>query len=118
MGCGRPWATDCHDVFAGSPCCAALRVFCRVSSQQPACVLPPLCIYHSHSRSPCCLPADLCPPACLFTLPLPQATPEDRQRLLSFVVCGGGPTGVEVAAELHDMIYEDLKVRVCVWLKE
>jgi NADH dehydrogenase FAD-containing subunit len=25
------------------------------------------------------------------------------------VVVGGGPTGVEVAAELHDMIYEDLK---------
>jgi hypothetical protein len=25
------------------------------------------------------------------------------------VVVGGGPTGVEVAAELHDMIYDDLK---------
>jgi NADH:ubiquinone reductase (non-electrogenic) len=31
-----------------------------------------------------------------------------RKQLLSFVVCGGGPTGVEVAAELHDMIQEDL----------
>ena len=34
--------------------------------------------------------------------------PEERKRLLSFVVCGGGPTGVEVAAELHDMINDDL----------
>lgn len=33
---------------------------------------------------------------------------QDRQRLLSFVVVGGGPTGVEVAAELHDMIRDDL----------
>lgn len=40
-----------------------------------------------------------------------QASPEERSRLLSFVVCGGGPTGVEVAAELHDMVFHDLKVR-------
>lgn len=37
-----------------------------------------------------------------------QATDADRARLLSFVVCGGGPTGVEVAAELHDMVHADL----------
>ena len=42
---------------------------------------------------------------------LPLQTPEEeRKRLLSFVVCGGGPTGVEVAAEMHDMIFDDLKV--------
>jgi len=29
---------------------------------------------------------------------LPTTTPEERQRLLSFVVCGGGPTGIETAA--------------------
>ena len=29
---------------------------------------------------------------------------QERQKLLSFVIVGGGPTGVEVAAELHDMI--------------
>ena len=29
---------------------------------------------------------------------LPTTTPEERKRLLSFVVCGGGPTGVETAA--------------------
>lgn len=27
---------------------------------------------------------------------------------LHFVIVGGGPTGVEFAAELHDFIYEDL----------
>lgn len=33
---------------------------------------------------------------------------QERKQLLSFVICGGGPTGVEVAAELHDLIKEDL----------
>ena len=32
------------------------------------------------------------------TASLPTTSPEDRKRLLSFVVCGGGPTGVETAA--------------------
>ncbi|KAK4686435.1 NADH:quinone reductase (non-electrogenic), partial [Tremellales sp. Uapishka_1] len=39
---------------------------------------------------------------------LPTTTPEDRKRLLSFVICGGGPTGVEFAAELSDMMAEDV----------
>ncbi|SNX85333.1 probable NADH dehydrogenase (ubiquinone), 64 kD subunit, mitochondrial [Melanopsichium pennsylvanicum] len=39
---------------------------------------------------------------------LPTTTAEERKRLLSFVVCGGGPTGVEVAAEISDMINEDV----------
>ena len=39
---------------------------------------------------------------------LPTTSDEERKRLLSFVVCGGGPTGVEFAAELHDMLNEDL----------
>lgn len=30
---------------------------------------------------------------------LPTTSPEERERLLSMVVCGGGPTGVETAAE-------------------
>ena len=33
---------------------------------------------------------------------------QDRRQLLSFVVVGGGPTGVEVAAELQDMVESDL----------
>lgn len=39
---------------------------------------------------------------------LPKGDAE-RKRLLSVVVCGGGPTGVEVAGELQDYIDQDLK---------
>lgn len=39
---------------------------------------------------------------------LPTTTDEERKKLLSFVVCGGGPTGVEFAAELYDLLNEDL----------
>ncbi|KAF7717725.1 NADH-ubiquinone oxidoreductase, mitochondrial [Penicillium ucsense] len=39
---------------------------------------------------------------------LPTTSDEERKRLLSFVVCGGGPTGVEFAAELFDLLNEDL----------
>ncbi|SCV67352.1 BQ2448_5998 [Microbotryum intermedium] len=39
---------------------------------------------------------------------LPETEQEERARLLSFVVCGGGPTGVEFASELFDMINEDV----------
>ncbi|QSS58728.1 mitochondrial NADH dehydrogenase, partial [Histoplasma capsulatum] len=39
---------------------------------------------------------------------LPSTSDEERRRLLSFVVCGGGPTGVEFAAEIFDMLNEDL----------
>lgn len=38
---------------------------------------------------------------------LPKDDPE-RRRLLNIVVCGGGPTGVEVAGELQDYIDQDL----------
>lgn len=44
----------------------------------------------------------------LETACLPTTSDEERRRLLSFVVCGGGPTGVEFAAELYDMLNEDL----------
>lgn len=39
---------------------------------------------------------------------LPSTEEEERRRLLSFVVCGGGPTGVEFASELFDMVNEDV----------
>lgn len=39
---------------------------------------------------------------------LPTTTQEDRRKLLSFVVCGAGPTGTEVAAEISDLLNEDL----------
>lgn len=38
---------------------------------------------------------------------LPTTSDAERKRLLSFVVCGGGPTGVEFAAELYDFLNED-----------
>ncbi|KAJ5982232.1 NADH-ubiquinone oxidoreductase 64 kDa subunit [Penicillium sp. IBT 35674x] len=39
---------------------------------------------------------------------LPTTRDEERKRLLSFLICGGGPTGVEFAAELFDLLSEDL----------
>lgn len=44
----------------------------------------------------------------LETACLPTTPDDERRRLLSFVVSGGGPTGVEFAAELYDMLNEDL----------
>ncbi|CAJ2512251.1 Uu.00g052660.m01.CDS01 [Anthostomella pinea] len=42
---------------------------------------------------------------------LPTTSDSERRRLLSFVVSGGGPTGVEFAAELFDLLNEDLTRR-------
>ncbi|CCJ28803.1 unnamed protein product [Pneumocystis jirovecii] len=36
-------------------------------------------------------------------------TDDEKQRLLNMIVVGGGPTGVEFAAELHDFFEADLK---------
>ncbi|KAK5112596.1 hypothetical protein LTR62_003910 [Meristemomyces frigidus] len=44
----------------------------------------------------------------LETACLPTTPDDERRRLLSFVISGGGPTGVEFAAELYDMLNEDL----------
>ncbi len=38
----------------------------------------------------------------------PSIPYNERRRLLHFVVAGGGPTGVEFAAELHDFLTEDI----------
>jgi len=38
----------------------------------------------------------------------PLTTPEQRARLLQCSIVGGGPTGVEFAAELHDLVEEDI----------
>lgn len=45
---------------------------------------------------------------CLETAAFKDQTPEEIERLLHMVVVGGGPTGVEYAAELHDYLKEDL----------
>ncbi|PKA66544.1 NAD(P)H dehydrogenase B2, mitochondrial [Apostasia shenzhenica] len=39
---------------------------------------------------------------------LPDLNEEERKKNLHFVIVGGGPTGVEFAAELHDFVSEDL----------
>lgn len=39
---------------------------------------------------------------------LPTTGDAERKRLLHFAVVGGGPTGIEFAAELHDLIRDDL----------
>jgi len=41
----------------------------------------------------------------------PQQAEDEKIASLHFVVVGGGPTGVEFAAELHDLITEDLAKR-------
>lgn len=38
----------------------------------------------------------------------PDVDADRRDRLLRFVIIGGGPTGVELAAEIHDLVDEDL----------
>ncbi|KAL8452023.1 hypothetical protein Emed_001564 [Eimeria media] len=40
---------------------------------------------------------------------LPTTSQADRERLLHFVVVGGGPTGVEAAAEFADVVRDDMK---------
>ncbi|KAI0718582.1 FAD/NAD-P-binding domain-containing protein [Cerioporus squamosus] len=38
----------------------------------------------------------------------PTITDADRRKLLNFCIVGGGPTGVEFAAELHDLLHTDV----------
>lgn len=42
------------------------------------------------------------------TASIPGQTEEERRRLLHFVIVGGGPTGVEFAAEVRDFLREDV----------
>jgi NADH:ubiquinone reductase (non-electrogenic) len=45
---------------------------------------------------------------CFERASTPGLSGDERRRLLRFVVVGGGPTGVELAAELHDFVRDDL----------
>ncbi|XP_047079519.1 external alternative NAD(P)H-ubiquinone oxidoreductase B2, mitochondrial-like [Lolium rigidum] len=45
---------------------------------------------------------------CFEKASLPYLNEEERKKNLHFVIVGGGPTGVEFAAELHDFVSEDL----------
>ncbi|KAI0480159.1 pyridine nucleotide-disulfide oxidoreductase-domain-containing protein [Xylariaceae sp. FL0804] len=46
---------------------------------------------------------------CFERAALPCCGNRERRALLNFVVVGGGPTGVEFAAELHDLVRDDLR---------
>ncbi|RDW82583.1 hypothetical protein BP6252_03695 [Coleophoma cylindrospora] len=46
---------------------------------------------------------------CFEVASLPTTSKELRKQLLNFAIVGGGPTGVEFAAELFDLCYEDLR---------
>ncbi|KAE9457744.1 hypothetical protein C3L33_10353, partial [Rhododendron williamsianum] len=45
---------------------------------------------------------------CFEKAVLPDLSEEERRTNLHFIIVGGGPTGVEFAAELHDFVREDL----------
>jgi NADH:ubiquinone reductase (non-electrogenic) len=45
---------------------------------------------------------------CFERASLPSVSDEERKRILHFAIVGGGPTGVEFAAALHDFVSEDL----------
>lgn len=45
---------------------------------------------------------------CFERANLPGVSAGERERFLSFVICGGGPTGVEFAAELNDFLTGEL----------
>ena len=46
---------------------------------------------------------------CFEEAAIPGLSEEVKRQLLHFVVVGGGPTGVEFAAEMYDFLEEDLK---------
>ncbi|KAB8218946.1 hypothetical protein BDV33DRAFT_192420 [Aspergillus novoparasiticus] len=49
---------------------------------------------------------------CIEMTLVKEKSQEDLQRLSQIVIVGGGPTGVEVAAELQDFFHDDLKKQV------
>ena len=46
----------------------------------------------------------------LETAQFPGQSAAEVDRLLHMIVVGGGPTGIEYAAELYDFLHEDLKI--------
>ncbi|KAF2725670.1 FAD/NAD(P)-binding domain-containing protein [Polychaeton citri CBS 116435] len=47
--------------------------------------------------------------SCFETAALPTTSMTMKKQLLNFAVIGGGPTGIEWSAELHDLIQEDMR---------
>lgn len=48
---------------------------------------------------------------CLEMAYEPSLSEQERRDILKFNIVGGGPTGVEFAAELHDFVHEDVRKR-------
>jgi len=46
---------------------------------------------------------------CFERAAIHNTEPHERDRLLNFVVVGGGPTSVEFVGELHDLVTRDMK---------
>ncbi|CAO3660386.1 unnamed protein product [Rhizopus stolonifer] len=46
---------------------------------------------------------------CIENATIPNQSPEEVKRLLHMVVVGGGATGIEYAAELHDFLRDDIR---------
>lgn len=46
--------------------------------------------------------------SCFEAAALPTTPDSVKRQLLKFAIVGGGPTGIEFGAELHDLIHEDL----------
>lgn len=46
---------------------------------------------------------------CFETAALPTTPNNVRESILNFAVVGGGPTGIEFSAELHDLIHQDMQ---------
>jgi len=46
---------------------------------------------------------------CFEKASAPDSDVEVKQHILTFVVVGGGPTGVEIAAEIHDFLRDDVR---------
>lgn len=46
---------------------------------------------------------------CFERASLPGLPPDEQSRLLTIVIVGAGPTGVEFAAELHDFVVDDVR---------
>lgn len=71
----------------------------------------PNLLQHARHLKPCtsaCAANTLSSDSCV-TVTKCRSLAQERQKLLAFVVVGGGPTGVEVAAELYDLVRDDLR---------
>jgi len=47
--------------------------------------------------------------SCFEIASLPTTSEDMKKKFLNFAIVGGGPTGIEWSAELHDMIHEDMR---------